>query len=216
MHSFLKTLGQTLFPDRCTGCAARGTLLCGACRKSLLPAETPNHAFITSVFSYRDPRVRKLVRNLKYKNGRRVVSVFAPELALAVTEHMGEEQNFLSRAVLFVPVPLSKKRLHERGYNQAEALARGIIPLVGRDNIRVETRILKKTIETRPQADIKRRSERLANLDGCFSASVENCTGRETVFLFDDVTTTGATLVACRNALRKAGFRNIHAFTLAH
>ena len=115
---------------------------------------------------------------------------------------------------LLVPIPLSKKRLHERGYNQAELLARALVKHSG-EKIRIETNALFKVRETGRQAMIHERSRRLGNLAKAFHADSTHVRGKNIV-LIDDITTTGATIVEARRALKKAGARKVLALTVAH
>ena len=215
--NIFKGILSSLFPDRCVGCSARGLLLCDACLKKVSPAQTPPHSFITSVFAYHDSRVKRLIKLLKYKNARHAAEIFAVPLAASLSEFFGEEQAFLgSRNILLVPIPLSKKRMQKRGYNQAELLARGMLAHLPAEKISVDTTLLKKIIETTPQADIKKKSVRLANLGDCFCVASGRSGNGKVVVLIDDVTTTGATLIAAKRALREAGFSRIYALTAAH
>jgi len=208
---------EVLFPDTCVGCGMRGALLCGECRRKIGPSPAPMHPFITSVFAYQDFRIKRLVKILKYRNARRVSAIFAPALAGALTEFAGEEHLFLGgRPILLVPIPLSKKRQRSRGYNQSELLAQEALKLLPGDRFVLDAGMLKKILETKPQADIKNRRARLANLGDCYQVA-EGGRGRGgAVVLIDDVTTTGATLLAARKALRAAGYAKVHALTVAH
>jgi ComF family protein len=108
-------------------------------------------------------------------------------------------------------VPLHPKRLAERGYNQSELVAselaaRWEIPLLGR-------MALQRVRETCSQVDLG-RAERLTNVRNAFAADPALVRGLQIV-LFDDVCTTGATLVACAEALLAAGARRVSAVTLA-
>ncbi len=205
-----------IFPDRCVGCGIRGFLLCRECETKITPATNPMHSWITSVFAYGDFRVRRLVRLLKYKNARGVATVFARSLSETLLEFLGEEGLFLgSRNVLIVPIPLSQKRMAKRGYNQSELLAKKTVEQIKNDLLVLEIGLLKKIKETTPQAEIKHRGKRLENLGDCF-VTTQMSAGGEVVILIDDVTTTGATLMAARKALRRAGFRKVYGFTVAH
>lgn len=215
--SIFDTLLSVFFPDRCVGCGVRGTLFCEVCSKRIAPPPAPADSFITSVFSYNDPRVKRLVKLLKYKNTRHAAALFAPYLAEALTEFLGEERLFVSsKRILLVPIPLSKKRARKRGYNQAELLARAMIKLLPKETVVLETKILKKIVETKPQAEIKKKNIRLHNLGECFAVVPGHTGAGETVILVDDVTTTGATLAVARRALSRAGFRSVYAVTVAH
>ena len=208
---------DTLFPDRCVWCGIRGSLVCDQCIKKIAPAGAPVHPFMMSVFAYHDPRVKKLIWFLKYRNARRVARLCAPAVASVLTEFIGEEQAFInSQKILLVPIPLSKKRMKKRGYNQAEILAREVVACMSNKTISLDATLLKKVAETTPQADIKKKHIRLINLGDCFTVSNEIQDTSPVIILIDDVTTTGATLVAARRVLRAAGFRKVYALTVAH
>ncbi len=210
-----ETILGAFFPDSCLGCGERGSLLCAECLRSLPQASSAEFSWITSLYAYQDSRVRSLIKKIKFKNTRHGVEVFAEALAWAVTEYVGEEAMLIGkRTICLVPIPLSKKRAKMRGYNQSELLARGMLKYLDRDRFCVDTKLLVKEVETTAQADIKRKSERLMNLGGCFRAT--RVSRGECIFLIDDVTTTGATLRAARSELRAARFNHIHAFTIAH
>lgn len=99
-----------------------------------------------------------------------------------------------------VPVPMAAGRLRQRGYNQAELLAREVAGLLG---LAVDGRALVKVRETPAQAGLN-REERLANLAGAFWAREGRVRGRG-ILLVDDVVTTGSTMTAAAGALAGAG-----------
>ncbi len=220
-----RSIVSFLFPDRCVGCASLGSLLCRECGASLAPAPGCAQPWVTALYAYADPRVSALVRLLKYKGVRRAADCFAPALAGALEELVGEEGYFLGTTVLLVPVPLSPKRRARRGYNQAELLARAALAersSVHSDNpmssiaVSLDTRLLVKTRETEAQAGIRTRAERLSRLEDCFAVIPGRACAGETVVLIDDVVTTGATLAAAAQALARAGFSDIRAIVVAH
>lgn len=206
---------ESLFPSYCVGCRTRGGEICRGCARVLPPAQAPESTWITSIFAYQDPRIRKLIHLLKFKNRKRVARFFAPYIATAIKEFLGEEGHFISTQSFLVPIPLSRNRQKIRGYNQAELLAREAVPLVG-EGVVLRTDILRKTKETIAQTDMKKRSERMKNISDCFSIEASPDDIRATVILIDDVTTTGATLSTARKALKEAGFRKVYALTVAH
>lgn len=111
------------------------------------------------------------------------------------------------RADFIVPVPLSKKRLKERGYNQSTVLAEEVSKRCG---IPVREDLLKRTRETAKQS-LMTREQRLKNLRSAFSASDE-CKGAA-IILIDDIKTTGATLFECAGELKKHGAACVYALT---
>jgi ComF family protein len=117
--------------------------------------------------------------------------------------------SLLADADIVVPVPLHRRRLRQRGFNQADDLARGL----GRPIVRA----LRRSRPTRAQVELP-AAERQSNVAGAFSLahrrSASHITG-STVVLIDDVATTGATLEACAVVLRSAGAREMRALTAA-
>lgn len=110
-----------------------------------------------------------------------------------------------------IPVPLHKRRLRWRGFNQALMLAREISEITG---IWVDPNTLIRVRYTRPQTRLpfKERSE---NVKGAFEVARETFVRDRSVLLVDDVATTGSTLTECARVLKKAGARRVEALTIA-
>jgi ComF family protein len=142
---------------------------------------------------------KEIVHTLKYGGYTRVVERLAAPLMLGVID---PGDGF--EAV--VPVPLHRSRLRQRGFNQAELLARGVArkinaPVSG--TLEVVRRI-------RDQVELSAAGRR-ANVAGAFRAR-DRVWGR--VLLIDDVFTTGATMSACAETLMGAGAQEVHALSL--
>jgi ComF family protein len=152
--------------------------------------------------------LRDIIHALKY-DGRRTL---APRLAALMAQ---QGADVLAGADVAVPVPLHSARERERGFNQAEDLARGLgLPTAC---------ALRRVKSTRPQVDLS-AAERQDNVREAFAIRDDEAPGfsRGTpavrgavVVLVDDVTTTGATLDACARVLRDAGAREVRALTAA-
>ena len=113
---------------------------------------------------------------------------------------------------IIVPVPMHTSRRRERGYNQAELLARR----VGRRcDLPCEDSILIRTRHANPQAGIPDPTARASNVAGAIGVT-PGFAGEGTRFiLIDDVSTTGSTLSECAAALKKGGAQSVWCLTLA-
>lgn len=163
------------------------------------------HQRVTTLMDYRDSAVEDLIRNLKYDGSGYAAHLCASVLADYLREEIAEQRAFSARKVLIVPVPLHRSRARERGYNQIGLVVEHL-PEEFRDGTlsRLSPEAIYRTRETRPQTRLA-RPERLSNVAGAFSISDESFVSDSHVFLIDDVTTTGATLVNAASPLRQAG-----------
>jgi len=107
---------------------------------------------------------------------------------------------------MVVPVPLHWRRRRQRGFNQAEALARAL-GLPWRNALR-------RTRRTPSQTDLP-AAQRHANVRNAFALRRRASVSGRSILLTDDVATTGATLEACATVLRAAGAREVRALTVA-
>ena len=111
---------------------------------------------------------------------------------------------------IMMPVPLGKKRLKERGYNQVGLVAR---PLAYRLGVKYESGAIWKARETRSQVGLT-VDQRCKNVHDAYQADPKIVTGRS-ILIMDDVATTGSTISACSEALLSAGAGNIYVLTIA-
>ncbi len=210
--SFPEAILDLLYPPKCPFCGKlleKGQLLCPECQNGLpwLTGTVGERKIeltggCVSVAEY-DERVKKGVHAFKF-HGRSARSVaFGLLIAQCVKDHD------LTADLVSWP-PLSKKRLRERGYDQARLLAEK----VGRELRLPTVQTLRK--EHRPaQSGLEGREDRRANLLGAYTAvNIETFRGKR-VLLVDDVLTTGATLGECAKTLRLAGAEAVVCATLA-
>jgi ComF family protein len=111
---------------------------------------------------------------------------------------------------ILIPVPLGKKRLKERGYNQVGLVAR---PLAYQMGLRYEPHALWKTRETRSQVGLT-AVQRTENVHKAYQADTKIVEQRN-ILLMDDVATTGSTISACTQAMLSAGAKEIYVLTIA-
>lgn len=218
---YLRTAGETilwfLFPPVCAGCGTRGELVCIDCMRSLVARPIVLDTGVHALFPYRNTVVRRALWLLKYHNRRDIAAFFGQQLGEAITEmHLDEVLFMNNKTLLLIPIPVSSKRLRERGYNQAELIARAIIATDTGKRYELATNILIKSIHTTNQAHTKSRSERLKNIRGSFSVMNADKIKNANIIVIDDVTTTGATLAEARKVLRASGLKNIVCWSVAH
>ena len=174
--------------------------LCHLCRLGAYDFD-----FVRSFGAY-SPSMARAILMLKYGEITPLGGWFASQLA-KVAE--GRLEEFAADVV--VPVPLHPSRLRERGYNQAELIARPLARLLG---IPFRSYLL---VRTRPRPDKVRltRRERWETVRGAYAMHRGAKVDKIRVLLVDDVFTTGATLDACSRALRGAGAVRVAGMTVA-
>jgi ComF family protein len=215
----LKAIVDILFPKYCLVCGKPGFSICSYCKKKLIPSipecyicrrissrykthsncmQNMSLDFLFYAWRYTDISSR-LIKVLKYKGAFNIQNEIGELLQSRLLQTKFLE-NF--KNPLLVPIPLHKKRLKERGFNQTELICKEISKLL---NVPYTTSLLKRNLYSTPQAkkDVKER-EALDEKTFCFDNDLylENYPNKE-IILIDDVVTTGTTLdVACRTIKR--------------
>lgn len=201
-------------------CGQGQTDLCPECLAGCPAAERESAKWIFPLYDYRHPAIKKSLWLFKYKGKKRLAKVFAEILYDKILEEiseLGPLENF--RDPVLVPIPLSRRRFRERGYNQAELICREIIAfnnLHSGADLNLNTNILFKPQDTEHQARIKDRRQRMKNMRGTFAVKNSAALKGQNIILIDDILTTGATLSEARKVLSGAGARKVIAFTVAH
>ncbi|MBI5798386.1 MAG: ComF family protein [Candidatus Yonathbacteria bacterium] len=216
MHTLFTHIINILFPRSCGGCGKNKTLLCEKCIVNISKANQPAQSFITAIFDYRNQALRGVIWKFKYKNARSVAKYFGERLWEEIIGELGNDLHISKEETfLLVPIPLHRKRLRERGYNQSELLAREITMHDTSKIFDLAPDALVRTRETKAQAKSEKRTSRFENLKGAFIADPA-LVRKKNIILIDDVTTTGATLAEARKVLLKAGAKTVRAYTIAH
>lgn len=150
-----------------------------------------------------DSSVQSALHTMKYRRNIGMGDALARQMAGFVRSLQWEVD-------MLVPMPLSKKRLQERGYNQVALLARPLAYELGLPYI---SSALQKIRETRSQVGLT-ASQRRENVSKAYQAKA-GIVKRKSVLLMDDVATTGSTIQAGVEALLSAGAREVYALTVA-
>jgi ComF family protein len=175
--------------------------LCAACH-----ADPPAFDKACSVLRY-DDASKKAILALKRADRLDLVPAFARWLARAGREMLAE-------ADVLVAVPLHRRRLWQRRYNQSAVMAQGLSRLCGKP---ADPLLLERIRPTPSQGEMPSAKARRRNVRGAFRVAPgrREAVKGKTVLLVDDVFTTGATVSACARALRRAGAGKVLVLTLA-
>jgi ComF family protein len=153
-------------------------------------------------FGFYEDELRKLIHLFKY--GR--VQTLAAPLGRLLARALPREQSF----DVIVPMPLHWRKRWQRGFNQADLLAREI----GRRTHTPVRNALRRVRSTVSQAGLT-SAKRRENVSGAFGTKNRKALDGLSVLLIDDVMTTGATAASCARALKRAGARQVTLLTLA-
>ena len=226
IKAYLQAAADTLLPRQCPVC--HGTLdaderyLCRRCLATLPRTHLEDSTFnrMEQLFAGKVPVKRaaalyyyekgnpyaSIVHDIKYRN-MAGMGVWIGKLAVTLMK----DSHFFDGIDIVVPAPLHSDKLAERGYNQAEMIARGIAQATGATVINAVT-------ATRPHSTQTRKGayERWLNTRDIYTAHPHAATqlqGKH-VLLVDDVITTGATIIACAEALQHIPSITLSIFTL--
>lgn len=193
LSRFVESLLELAAPNRCAACdEASRTPLCATCGRPERASPSAIDGVPVVAAGRYAPPLSYAIRRFKFE-GR-------PELARPLAELVLPELSVPIEATdVWVPVPLHRARLVERGFNQAALLARALAKSTGSV---YAPRVLERLRATEQQARLG-RAERRENALGAFVVRKPVAPGR--VVLVDDVVTTGATARACLDALRASG-----------
>ena len=180
--------------------------LCGLCQRAHPPFERA-----VAYGSY-DGGLRDLIHLLKYQQVRPAAGVLGRMLGQAVA---ALETSLPDGAIQVVPVPLHPSKQAQRGFNQAELIARVALQQLARpERLQLRTGALVRQRETGSQIGLTRHQRR-ENLRGAFDVLNPKQIAHREILLVDDVFTTGTTVSECARVLRRAGAARVWVVTVA-
>jgi len=202
------------YPPKCAFC---GTLiekqrrgLCEKCVKNLPFTKNggkQNGNFFTACLSplYYEGEVRDALLRYKFQRIAAYCEPFGILLSACIAEYLEDEVDFVTW------VPLSRKRLRKRGYDQAKLLAEVTASELGLPCIQ----LLEKPVHTAQQSKTGSAEKRRANISGAYRVLNKSLISGKTILLIDDIVTTGATFSECSRMLGMAGAERVYCAALA-
>ena len=203
---------NVLFPPKCPFCnhVVDDIGICPDCEKKipwLKEGESiwhgPENLRCAGALSY-EGAVREGLLRFKFHGASAAGDVLGQLVAQCAAEQFAGEFDVVTW------VPVSRKRLRERGYDQAEILARAACRIWETEPVQ----LLKKAVNTPAQSGLHDAAARRANVLGVYEPVTENVVGKK-ILLLDDIVTTGATLGEGVRVLREAGAADVMCLTLA-
>lgn len=203
------------FPQFCLKCQKEGFLICHDCFSLIdINPKSYKYTYLNRVFSatsYQDQLVKKMILLFKYEP---YIKNFALPLASLIIYYFAlieKRPSARSGQAIFMPVPITNKKLRQRGFNQSSVIAKILsiyyqLPFSGSNLVKIKN--------TKSQADLD-RVERQENVKNAFLIKNPNLIAGKTIFLVDDVFTTGATMRECAKILKLAGAKKVFGIVVA-
>lgn len=232
-NTFLQKIKDLLlnifFPEMCISCGEAGQSLCSKCLSEIKNQKSEdnykNIDWIHSCLSYKNPKLKNALFYLKYHYTKSIAKHLAgityQDFYIFLEKIDPELKN-----VLILAIPISKKRLRERNYNQSELIIREIISKIKENkNLNLENfliiDLILKNKDTIKFAKTHSHTERENLIRDAFMINDKyknKFLEDKKIILIDDITTTGTTFYEARNTLIKAGFqkKNVFGFAVAH
>jgi len=219
------------FPKFCLNCQKEGDLLCQDCQALLEISEfqyclcqEPKRVFqegkcpkcrskslsgLYFALPYQNILTKNLIQRFKYEPFIKELAV--PLSSLILNHFQCLENPPIFSSFVFIPVPLDKKRIKWRGFNQAEEIGKELSRFF---NVPLINNVLIKEKETLPQVELDGEA-REENILGVFACQNKDKIQEKKILLVDDVYTTGSTMEECAKVLKTAGAKEIWGVAVA-
>jgi predicted amidophosphoribosyltransferase len=229
-----KLLLDIFFPENCIICSRIGEIVCEECREEIKKDKAndeniKNINWIQANLSYKNEKLKKVLFSIKYHYLKSAGKYLAKIVYEDFYNFLKDKLSFyIGQELIIIPIPISKKRLIERSYNQTEILIKEIIREIKENknldldlekNIFID--LLIKNKHTIKFAETHSPTERENLIKDAFIVNEKyekNFLENKIIILFDDITTTGSTFYEARNTLVEHGAKreNIFGYAVAH
>ncbi|KKQ27999.1 MAG: hypothetical protein US42_C0003G0056 [Candidatus Magasanikbacteria bacterium GW2011_GWC2_37_14] len=212
LHGLISLIKDYIFPVYCLGCQTEGEWVCKNCYNNInaqsvfcfTNLEDNFVNLLISPYLYQENElIGKIIQYFKYHYAEELEQV----IFNLINKFLLENKNLFAEIDCVIPVPLHARRLAERGFNQAEVIAKILGAILNKPVLNNLGRVR----YTKQQAKLNK----LARQENVASAFVVNGKISNNILIVDDVFTTGATTKECAKVLKQAGAKKIIAFTLA-
>ncbi len=221
-----------LFPKHCIGCNSLGSVLCKACRKDIRPTlqDVCPYCFYKSPGGKTHDRcnkensldgaisvvrynaiARKIVKGIKYHLAYDIYN----QIVDTLPNHWWRADiytKFSTSNTIIQPIPLHPLRKKMRGFNQADIIA----AVLSKQTEITTTNVLQRVKNTKPQAMIPTKKQRIENIKNAFSVRNKLSILKKTVILVDDIFTSASTAKEAARVLKKNGAASVVLYTFAH
>ncbi|MEN8079029.1 ComF family protein [Clostridioides difficile] len=188
--------------EKCIICDESGFIgICPYCKSNIKVSNINDSGNIS--YGFYGGALKKLILEFKY-SGNFIAGDILSEFLLEIIN----KENINGDIICYVP--MTKKSIKKRGFNQCKVIANNISFYT---NIDVSN-CIKKVKDTREQKTLS-KEERNINVKGVFAITNDSDIKGKNVILIDDVMTTGATVNECKNILKKSGANKIFILTIA-
>lgn len=210
----LEQLLELVFPNVCGMCGKIDkNSLCPKCKtklKQITKAEiikNSNKNFKAHAYLFKySGIIREMILSYKFKDKSYLYKTFV-EIIIKNKKICG----FIEKYDIIISVPIHKKRMNKRGYNQSELIVKGIAKNL---NINRERNVLYKVKNNKSQSLLTKK-DRLTNTKNVYKILESSKIKDKKILLVDDIYTTGSTVNECSKMLKKAGASEVAVLTIA-
>lgn len=226
LFQYLQNFSELLYPKLCGGCGnhlyENEEVVCVYCRASLpLSGECDfeknaseklfwGKVSITAAASFlffqKKSSTQHLLHQLKYQQKENIGEWLGEQFAYSL-----QSKGRFAAVEIIIPIPLHPSRIKFRGFNQCDAIARGMASVL---QIPIVNGVLIRSVATQSQTK-KNRFQRFENMNSVFNVAQASAIKGKNILLLDDVLTTGATLVSAAQVLQQAGSNKLFVGAIA-